>query len=223
MIMNFDTNSFLNFCQKAEESQCLPLARYLTWMGYNSSKCPYLATLQTVNDCLYLMVWKKDDHTGRRNSGHRREAERWVYDLSEAGEAEKRAEEEAEQAEHKIWLAEYRQENLDDFWNRDKPEDQAVLDALCLLLFCSSEELYEMYGDEKNDVLDECRKIVQPHIEDEWDDSREPGLCGVVIYGIRIATGYTGAAGKWWDTVWMAWDDTLPLMSKLENRVKANG
>lgn len=79
---------FLTFCQKAETSHSMSLARYLTYMS-QTTDCPYTATLFNYpgsNDSwgrTSLIVHLKGENDGRRNHGKPpyKRVQCWTYDI----------------------------------------------------------------------------------------------------------------------------------------------
>ena len=176
-------NLFLMLCQQAENNQSYELAVYLTWRSHQRP-VGYTATLWGDGEDLELQVWNKD--------------ESYTFDLSVAGKK-------IEDEEAAIVIQEEtcrQEERLERFL-----EESHSVDECLYVLTTDYNDLWDEFGDHYRDAIDMARSIVDPAIEDSWDDYN-PNFPnnnvsdGYIVNGQRYRLNYSGVAGHYWNSEW---------------------
>ena len=186
-------NLFLHLCQQAENNQSYTLAKYLTWRSHQRDT-GYTATLwDDDQDGLTLFVYRNNTD------------EEYYFDLSEIGrkmdeEFERKVEEEDRKCQAR---------NAEEWFSKPHTVKEAA-GILCT----RRDELWDWYGDDTSEILDQAYAIAESGIDGYWDDHDPdyPDNCvssGVIIAGERYRTHYSGVAGEFWQEnggpTWLPW------------------
>lgn len=185
-------NLFLMLCQQAERNQSYDLAKYLTWRSHQR-ETGYRATLfDDYYEGLQLIVTSVDNP----------DDEKW-FDLSKIGQETR--EEEERQREEETYQEEL--EEMEENTRRWFEGERTVEKALSILCMKYS-DLWDYYGEDYKDVLDDAWDIAMDAQTGEWDDSdpqypNNPCLSGRIVNGQKYGTHYSGVAGNYWDSEWL--------------------